>query len=1150
MYLNVFSEFCSSRMNIEFMSKTLRVMKIIIALQVIFCLHVSATALSQKISLNNSNIALEQLFKEITKQTGYQFLYTDEVLQNTKPVSVKFSNAPLDIVLKQSLQDNNLDYTISKKTIIIKRVYKSRTQNEAEKEIVDIPITGEVKSDDGTPLEGATILVKGKSNGTKTDQSGMFKINVEIGDILVISYIGYITKEYKVNNTTFIKIEMFPALASGDNVVVIGYGTQKKEHLSGAVSVIKMDDIASSNTTTGNAMKSLQGRVPGVQIFAGGDPNGYTTIRIRGTGTFGDNDPLFIIDGVPTKRNLNELSPADIESIQIMKDASAATIYGSRANGGVIIITTKKAKKGPHIQFGTTFTAQTYKNPVRLLNTEQRGIIQWVAYRNDGLNPSTPPYSFDDHIDENGNWVLDRVKLPVYLDVERTMKPANTDWAGILAQTGLTQNYNITFSNGTDRSNTLLAVDHFDNKGTIRGSRWLRSSVRINSDYNFMNKRFTVGENLFITKLSYRGNINSGIINAARLIQPIVPVHTIDGGYGGPAPGITDHAYNLVRIIETNKDNGNDAVRLLGSAYLDFKVSKNLTYKSNISIDYLGFWQRHLQIPYKEGYVNSTISKVTNDANYSGNWVWNNVINYKIEKKRHDLDLMVGHEVMSYILNTVSASKEQYAAYDPYYMYLGAGEANPQVAGMSSKYSLLSYFGRVNYSYYDKYLLSAVLRRDGSSRFGSNNKYGLFPAVSAGWRVDKEEFFSNLKPTFSELKFRLSWGQTGNQATDDYATYAKYAAIYGTDPSWLDSYSGDAGTAYDIKGLGTGQLPSGYVITQFANPNLKWETATQYNAGLDFGFFNQKLTGTIDVFKKITSDILVRPPAMAVIGSAGSPYLNGATIENTGYEIALAYSKNNKDWSYSISGNLSHYTNIITKLPPGVEASFAGNGKDQTILNRPWGSIYGLVADGLFQNQEEVNTHVIQPGKDIGRIRFKDVNNDGKIDNDDRTWIGNGDPRFSAGLNVQVKWKNIDFSMFWRGVYGNDVINWTKRFTDFYAVDDPFENKGLRTLYAWTPQNSSSTIPALSVKNDNGEDRLSTYYVENGSFTRLQNLEIGYTLPEGALRKIRSSKMRIFLLGQNILWLKSKTYTSSDPEFPNSAYPQPTSVSAGLNIGF
>lgn len=1006
----------------------------------------------------------------------------------------------------------------------------------------NITVKGIVKTQDGSEATGATILEKGTTNGTIADIEGNFSIQVKPNAILEVAYIGYSSQSIPVNNRTFITVTLQENVIGINEVVVTGYSTQKKADLTGAVSVVKLDDVR--DISSGNVMQALKGRVAGMQVSTNGAPDGGSTIRIRGIGTLGNNDPLYIIDGVPSKRSMNELNANDIESIQVLKDASSASIYGSRAANGVIIITTKKGKSGEtKVDFRASLTAQNYAKSLNLLNTRERGYVQWRAALNDGIDPDFGVYKFKWH-NENGVDILDEVILPEYLDSKQTMRPADTDWQKEVGRTGLIQNYNMTLTTGTEKGHALFSLDYYGNEGTVKGTDFSRISARINSDYYLANNKIKIGENLSISKIR-KSIVDPGwILNLTHEIWPIVPVHTIDGvGWGGPVSGMGDR-HNPMRIIDNNKQNHEDFLRFFGDVYIDIEPVKNLHIQSKFGIDYSLFWKRNMHLMYVSGFMNDDTNKVDNNANYGGNWILSNTINYKFDLGKHNFDLLAGQELIKYNYEEFSAGRNNYALEGPDYMYLDVGTGDMRVGGWATAYSLASFFGKVNYSYDDRYLLSATLRYDGSSRFGKNNRWGMFPAFSVGWRISQETFFNEALPFVSDLKLRYGWGKTGNQEIGDYASYGIYQALYGSRP--VDDP--DFGTAYNISGSGTGALPSGFRRTQMANPDLKWEGTTQNNIGIDMGFLDQRLTFSFDYFHKLTEDILVKPPFIATIGEGGDRWMNGATMKNTGFEAVVTYYGRVGEVDFSIAANASHYSNKITKLPDDVIGSYAGNGNDQTILGRSLSAMYGYLADGLFLTPAEVDAHVAQTGKGVGRIRYANTNMDEKIDDDDRVWLGHKDPKLLYGINVSAKWRNFDFSMFWNGVYGLKVDNGVKRYSDFIGFFSG-HNYGDRTLDAWTPQNPTSTIPALSLNDLNNEQRFSSYFVEKASYLKLANLEIGYTLPPINKGKFLKN-VRFYFIGQNILTLKSSDFTGIDPEVPNLAYPIPFSLTFGTNLSF
>lgn len=1009
-----------------------------------------------------------------------------------------------------------------------------------------LSVRGKVISEtDGQAVIGASVVVKGTTNGTLTDLDGEFSLSVPKGATIQITCIGFATQVFTAESTSPVTIVLEENVQKLSDVIVTGYATQRKADLTGSVAVVKMDDIKDINNS--NAIQSLQGRIPGIHVKNTGQPNGDVDIKIRGVSTLGSSKPLYIIDGIPSTRSMNEIATSDIESIQVLKDASAASIYGSRAANGVIIITTKKGKDGgTQVEFRTSLTAQQWQRSLDLLNTRELGQVQWQAAINDGVDPNYGNFTYQWHRDANNHAVLDEILIPEYLAVGgvNTMKTSDTDWVKEISRTGFTQNYNVTVTNGNNKGHSLFSVDYYDNNGTVRGTYFNRLTARLNSDYRLFNDKVTIGENLSITK-TRNSTINaSDLQDNARTIQPLVPVHSLDGGWGGPSSNMSDRQ-NPVRLIKDNEDNHTDVIRLFGDINLDIEFAKNLHFRSKLGIDYTGYWNRQMEKTYESGYLSEKTARLNTFSNKGGNWIVSNTLNYKFDLSKHHFDLLGGQEILKYSFEEMSAGRDGFLLESADYMYLDAGESNFRNTGSGTSYALASFFGKMNYNYDNKYLASITVRRDGSSRFGTNHRWGTFPAFSLGWRLSEESFFGKAKGIVSDLKLRYGWGQTGNQEIDNYAAYGLYKALYYTDATW----GRDNGTAYDITGAGQGTLSSGFIRTQRSNPDLKWEATTQHNAGVDFGFLDQKFTGSFDYFFKKTDDILIKPPYIATIGYGGDRYVNGASMENSGIEFLLTYAQKVGEVDLMITGNIASYKNKITKLPEDVINSYPGNGNDQTILGRPLNSLFGYVADGLFQTQEEVDAHVTQPGKGLGRIRYKNINGDEKISDEDRTWLGVTDPDFLYGLNVTASYRQFDFSMFWHGQQGAKAYNNLKGFTDFFGFFGQ-QNYGKRTLDGWTPTNTKTSIPALSSSDVNNENRISSYFVEDASFLKLSNLEIGYRIPESVLKLIRIQQARVYLSGQNLLTIKKKSFSGKDPETPNLAYPVPRAFTFGLNISF
>lgn len=1010
-------------------------------------------------------------------------------------------------------------------------------------------ITGRIVDEKGTPVEGVTIQVKGATATAISDASGQFIINAPGDATLVISHIGFETTEIQVNNQEILSIQLRTAASTTQEVVVVGYGTQKKVSLTGSVYVVKMPEIREQAVASGNIVKALDSRVPGVTTGFNGNPNNAASMLIRGRGSLNSsNDPLIIIDGVPTNRGLNELAANDIESVQVLKDASAATIYGSRAANGVLIVTTKSAKKGPRLEVNSAFTVGFLaENSIPLLTTEEYGRAQWMAARNDKVDPNYGVYSFEDHQDANGNWVLDRIILPEYLDDAKTMRPANTNWQDVISRDAVSQNHNVTVSNGSENASYLLGVDHLRSLGTTKYNQWTRTSVRLNSSFKLFDGRLQLGENFSVIKMRYTGG--SWLPNTVN-IQSIVPVRTEDGiGWGGPVRGMSDRNNPLLDIMR-NRQNHTDDLRLLGSAFADLEIIKNLHFRSTFGVDYDGFWTNQSVLTYQAGFMSETLPKLTTSANYGGSWTWNNVLTYRFNVKSNNFQLMVGQEATEGTGADIFGARDGFADESPDYMYLNVGEGNVRNGGLAWDNALNSYFGRINYDFDNKYLLTAIIRRDGSSRFGASNRYATFPSLSVGWAISEENFMKNIG-WLSNLKIRYGWGQTGNQAIDNYASYQQYQARYG-DNDWPFT----TGTAYDIFGQDEGNLQSGYSRLQLGNPDLKWETTTQNNVGVDFAFFQSKLTGSLDFYKKTTTDILVKPPTLLVTGTGAGRWINGATMNNRGWELVLSYADRIGNVDYTLSGNVYRNRNEFTYIVPEAVGGYAGNGRDQTILGRPLNSLYGYVVLGIFQNQEQVDAAPVQPGKGVGRLQYQDIGGpdgkpDGKIDADDRTWIGVSDPKLSFGFNSQFRWKNFDFAMFWHSEIGREIGSPTKGYTDFFGFFGG-QNYGKRVLESWSPTNTSSTIPAITAANINQENRFSTYFVENTSFLKLRSLVLGYNLPESLPKRIKMRSARVFLQGENI-WnidLPGNTFTGFDPKSWDTNFPLPTSVTLGLNLIF
>lgn len=1007
-------------------------------------------------------------------------------------------------------------------------------------------VTGVITArSDGYPVIGASIVQTGTTNGNVSDLDGKFTLEVPAGSTLTISYIGY--KSVTLKASPVMNIVLEDDSHALDEVVVTGYSTQRKADLTGAVAVVSVEDM--KKVAENNPMKALQGKVAGMMVTSDGNPGGKATIRIRGIGTLNNNDPLYIIDGVPTKSGMHELNSNDIESIQVLKDASSASIYGSRAANGVIIITTKQGKTGRlSIDLNAGVTATRYASKMKMLNANQYGQVLWQSAINGGADPNanTTGYTFDWGYDAEGNARLNKVLLPDFIDNERTMRTSDTDWFDQVARTGIMQNYDLSVSNGTDKGRYFFSLGYLKNEGVIENSMFDRLSARINTDYKLFDGLVTIGEN-FTLNNTHEVEAPGGVLDAALQALPIIPVHTSDGGWGGPTGSMNDRQ-NPVRLVDAVKDNRYSYWRTFGNAFVAVNPLKGLEFRTNFGLDYGNYFRRDLNRKYKSGKLENNINSVRMNQGHWLKWNWNATASYKLEIKEHKADVLVGVELFKENNTDFSAYREGFEVETPEFMWPDMGTGKSVSTGTATGYALLSYFGKVNYSYNDRYLVSGTIRYDGSSRFGKNNRFGTFPAFSVGWRLSEEAFIKENTSLFSDLKLRLGWGQTGNQEISNTAIYNIYVPDYGMgDPTW----GAVNGTSYDITGQGKQELPSGFKLTQRANDDLKWETTTQTNVGLDFGLWDQSLYGSAEYYMKKTKDILVLPPYLAAIGEGGNRWVNGASMQNWGLEFNLGY-RNTTHFglTYDISANISSYRNKVTYLPEDVQNSYGGDGNKDNILGRPLNSLYGYVAEGIFKTQDDVDNHAEQDGKGLGRVRFKDLDGDGKITDKDRTWIAIQHPDFMYGLNINLEYANFDLTMFWQGVYNIDVENIQKYHTDFWSVRETGSNKGTRLLDAWSPTNPNSDIPAISGTDANWENRLSTYFIENGSYLKLRNLQIGYTLPKRLSAKVLMERFRIYVSAQNLVTIKSKSFTGIDPENPGFGYPIPMTFTVGANISF
>ena len=1005
---------------------------------------------------------------------------------------------------------------------------------------------------DNYPIIGATIVEKNNTtNGVITDIDGKFSITVAPNAEITISYVGYKSVTLPATDGMTVLLEEENELLQ--EVVVTGYQTQRKADLTGSIAVVSTDEIKTVSNT--DPMRALQGKVPGMTITANGSPSGVGTVRIRGIGSFNSSqDPLYIVDGVPTTRALNSLNANDIESMQVLKDAASASIYGSRASNGVIIITTKQGKKADKVKvdFSANLTAQFYSNQsvMQLCNSAQYATAMAQAALNDGLDPVTYASSYglnlnaaqgtpitvwnpatNQYVNYTVNGLYDG-----FVNAKKTMRYSDTDWLDEISRTGFAQNYDLSISKATDKHSTMFSLGYKKNTGIIKYTDFENISARMNSSYN-INKYITIGENFTVT---YSSQVDTAPMENALKMAPILPVYENDGTtFSGPIGSMSDRQ-NPLREAYQNRNNSLNYWRMFGNAYAELKPIKGLTLRTNFGIDYYSSFINAMTPTYHSDIVNNDIAKTTLSHNNEVNWTWSNTANYNFKvADLHDITVLLGTEMNKQTVVDFSAYSEEYALEDPDYMWPNAATGIMRNYGAKVGYRLASFFGKVDYNYDDFILASFTIRRDGSSRFGRDHRWGTFPAATLGLRLSKLMHANWM----DDWKVRLSWGETGNQAIDNNAQFGLYVADYGLDRV--------TSTAYDLYLQGSGAFPSGYRATQYANPNLKWESAEQFNIGTDFTLLSGSLYGNIDAYVKNVEDMLISPAFLGALGEGGNSWQNGPSLRNWGMEFALGYRKTLAcGLGIDINANVDFFRNKVTYLPETTTGSYAHTSKENLVeAGVSYGSIVGYVVEGLYQNQEEVNASG-QPNARVGGLKYADLDGNNVINADDQTWIYDPVPDFSYGLNIALTYKDFDFSMFWQGVCNQDVYNNQKFQTDFWGVNDPGSNKGERVLQAWTTNNTGSNIPALSTLNTADEGRASSYFVENGSYMKLRNLQIGYNIPEKLLSKFKMSNARFYISGQNLLTIKSKSLTCTDPENPNWAYPLATSVSFGLQIGF
>lgn len=1028
-------------------------------------------------------------------------------------------------------------------------------------------ITGKVSDSKGEGLPGASITVKGTTTGSISDASGTYKINVpNSGGILVFSSIGYRNQEVKLGGQSVVDITLEEDAANLDEVIVTGYGTQSKRDITGAVTTVNAKDLQSVPATT--FAQQLQGRASGLNIVNDATPGGNATVRIRGFGTIGNNDPLFIIDGVPTE-NQGNLNPNDIETIQILKDASASSIYGSRAANGVVIITTKKGKIGPaKINFSAYYGTQKVSNDVQALNAKELGEYLYLADKYAGKTPSHGQYTFG----PNGE-----VTIPDYVfpsagkegaantnpslysltpdNIYAITKSSDTNWWKEVTRTAPIRNYQLSASGGSENSRYALSVGYFSQDGVVKFIGYDRYSLRSNTEFSAVNRKLRVGENFTVSldnrKGGFSNNEEQNAVSGSYKHHPLLPVYDIAGFYSGSRGANLGNNSNPYATLARSADNKRYRLRGFGNIYGEYDILPFLTVKTSLGIDITGERQLYIGRANPE-YIEGSFNNGSESRSiYEYQWVWQNTLSFsKVYKNIHKVDAYVGLEAIKQFGETFGAARNGYAFETlPIISYLNLGDPTKvsNYGGVDKDYTLFSQFGKINYSYDDKYLAQVILRNDASSRFLSASRNALFPAFSLGWRLSQEEFISKSLSFISDMKLRFGWGKTGNQKIGDYNAYTTYRS---------DIFH----AGYPIDGSQT--TPGlGYDAQAFGNPNAKWEATTSTNLGLDASLLNGKLNFEIDLWKRVTSDMLFTTPLTFTAGDANAPAFNVGQMTNKGLDFGVNYKNSIHALRYSISANISTYRNNVDKLDASPNTRYFGYSSrvpsiTLTQAGLPISSFYGYKIDGIFQTQAEADAWPKYGDYNkAGKFKVADVNGDGVITDADRTIIGNPHPDFTYGLSLNLGYKAFDLTVFANGTQGNDIFNYTRYFSDFNTFQG---NRSKRALYdAWQPTNTSGTVPIMDA-NDQVSSRPSSYFIENGSYFRIKNVQLTYNLPSKTIGKTALNNAQAYIQVQNLATFTK--YTGLNPEiqtgtdntlgFDGGYMPVSRTFIVGVNFGF
>jgi len=984
--------------------------------------------------------------------------------------------------------------------------------------------SGKVVDNLNQPMIGVNVMAIGTITGTITDANGQWNLSVPKSALeLKFSYVGYNDQIVKIGGDKVFTIKMLEDLHAIDEIVVIGYGAVKKSDLTGAVSSIKAASI--TRQPVSNAAQTLQGLVPGVTVSANtGAPGGSVTVRVRGIGTVNDPNPLYVVDGMPVN-DIGYLSSNEIESIEVLKDASATAIYGSRGANGVVLITSKHGQKGKDvINVSSYWGTQQINTDLNMLSGQQWYDIQTEINKTRGTS-AIPLANADPSI--------------------------STNWLKEVSQVASIRNHDLSFSGGANDFTYNLSLGYMNQEGTVKKTDFERTNVRINLERK-MNKVITIGINTAFANSSrnkvLEGSNTVGIINSALKLEPVIPVKNVDGTWGSSK--YIDYPNPVAAIEYTNSKEKN--MKVVGNVFSVINIMKGLNFRTSLGIDFGRYDSYDFDPTYTVNtYQKNAVNKVYRGYSKTDNILFENTLNFnRTFNDVHNLSAVIGYTAEQTRYENIYATKQNTPNNEAGMQYLDAAQLATSATATGGAYesSLLSYLGRVNYNYDDRYLATATIRRDGSSRFGKKNQYGNFPSFALAWKLSNEQFFKNMgQEVLNSAKIRLGWGQVGNQNIGDYAfqnlmsTNAQYAYLFGQPET----------------------LYQGAVAVNLGNIDVKWESTESTNIGVDLGFLNGKLTLSAEYYDKTTKDMLMVEPIPLFLGFETGPTTNVGSVRNSGVEAQLEWrDKIGEDFNYSIGGNISTIKNEMLSL--GTSKSITGaairNGNaTNTLVGQPIGSFWGYKTNGLVQTAEQlVDVKTRQPNAGLGDVVFVDTSGDGKLTDLDKTVIGNPIPSFYYGFNLGADYKGIDFAVVFEGTSGNSIFNAMRYFT--YDLAD-VTNKSVDVLNYWTPTNTNTTIPRLNGNDKNDNKRISDLYVEDGSYLRLKTLQLGYTLPQSISKKLLMSSLRVYVTGQNLLTFTK--YSGSDPEIGQisstntlsrgvdiGTYPQAQTITAGVNITF